>query len=281
MKVHVSSDSTCDLSGALIEKYGIGITPLYIVMGENSLKDGLECTPADIFAAVERTGQLCSTAAVSVADYTDYFGEKLKEYDELVHFTISSEMSACYQNACLAAEEFAGRVFVVDSRNLSTGIGHLVLCAAELAAEGKSGAEIKAAVDEKKAKLNVSFVLETLNYIHKGGRCSAVAALGANLLGLKPCIEVRDGKMGVGKKYRGSLKKALSAYVRDRLADTETLDLSRIFVTHSAADDGIAQEVASLVKELAPFEEVLITTAGSTISNHCGPNCLGILYYNK
>jgi len=281
MKVYVSSDSTCDLSRELIEKYGIGITPLYIVMGENSLKDGLECTPADIFAAVERTGQLCSTAAVSMADYTDFFGEKLKEYDEIVHFTISSEMSACYQNACLAAEEFAGRVFVVDSRNLSTGIGHLALCAAELAAEGKGGAEIKAAVDEKKAKLNVSFVLETLSYIHKGGRCSAVAALGANLLGLKPCIEVRDGKMGVGKKYRGSLKKALSAYVRDRLADTETLDLSRIFVTHSASDDGIAQEVADLVKELAPFEEVLVTTAGSTISNHCGPNCLGILYYNK
>ena len=281
MKVSVSSDSTCDLSRELIEKYSIGITPLYIVMGEDSLKDGLECTPADIFAAVERTGQLCSTAAVSMADYAEFFGEKLKEYDEIVHFTISSEMSACYQNACLAAEEFAGRVFVVDSRNLSTGIGHLVLCAAELAAEGKSGAEIKAVVDEKKAKLNVSFVLETLNYIHKGGRCSAVAALGANLLGLKPCIEVRDGKMGVGKKYRGSLKKALSAYVRDRLADTETLDLSRIFVTHSAADDGIAREVAALVKELAPFEEVLITTAGSTISNHCGPNCLGILYYNK
>ena len=281
MKVYVSADSTCDLSRELVEKHGIGITPLYIVMGEESLKDGLECTPADIFAAVERTGQLCSTAAVSMADYMDFFGEKLKEYDEIVHFTISSEMSACYQNACLAAEEFAGRVFVVDSRNLSTGIGHLVLCAAELAAEGEGGAEIKAAVDEKKAKLNVSFVLETLNYIHKGGRCSAVAALGANLLGLRPCIEVRDGKMGVGKKYRGNLKKALSAYVRDRLADTETLDLSRIFVTHSAADDGIAQEVAALVKELAPFEEVLITTAGSTISNHCGPNCLGILYYNK
>ncbi|MBE6968862.1 MAG: DegV family protein [Ruminococcaceae bacterium] len=281
MSVFVSSDSTCDLSRELLEKYNIGITPLYIIMGQDSLKDGLECTPADIFAAVERTGQLCSTAAVSMADYVDFFGEKLKEYDELVHFTISSDMSACYQNACLAAEEFPGRVFVVDSRNLSTGIGHLVLNAAELAAGGKSGAEIKAAVDEKKEKLNVSFVLETLNYIHKGGRCSAVAALGANLLGLKPCIEVRDGRMGVGKKYRGSLKKSLSAYVRDRLAEPEKVDLHRIFVTHSAADDTLAREIAELVKELAPFEEVLITAAGSTISNHCGPNCLGILYYNK
>ena len=281
MSVYISSDSTCDLSRELIEKYNIGITPLYIVMGENSLKDGLECTPADIFAAVERTGQLCSTAAVSMADYMDFFGEKLREYDELVHFTISSDMSACYQNACLAAEEFSGRVFVVDSRSLSTGIGHLVLNAAELAAEGKGGADIKAAIDEKKEKLNVSFVLETLNYIHKGGRCSAVAALGAHLLGLKPCIEVRDGKMGVGKKYRGSLKKSLAAYVRDRLEAPDSIDMKRIFVTHSAADDAVAQEVAALVKELAPFEEVIITTAGSTISNHCGPNCLGILYYNK
>ena len=281
MSVYISSDSTCDLSRELIEKYNIGITPLYIVMGENSLKDGLECTPADIFAAVERTGQLCSTAAVSMADYMDFFGEKLREYDELVHFTISSDMSACYQNACLAAQEFSGRVFVVDSRSLSTGIGHLVLNAAELAAEGKGGADIKAAIDEKKEKLNVSFVLETLSYIHKGGRCSAVAALGANLLGLKPCIEVRDGKMGVGKKYRGSLKKSLAAYVRDRLEAPDSIDMKRIFVTHSAADDAVAQEVAALVKELAPFEEVIITTAGSTISNHCGPNCLGILYYNK
>ena len=281
MRVYVSSDSTCDLSAALCEKYNIGIVPLYIVMGDKSLRDGVECAPQDIFAAVERTGQLCSTAAVTLGDYMDFFGEKLREYDELVHFTISSDMSACYQNACLAAQEFSGRVFVVDSRSLSTGIGHLVLNAAELAAEGKGGADIKAAIDEKKEKLNVSFVLETLSYIHKGGRCSAVAALGANLLGLKPCIEVRDGKMGVGKKYRGSLKKSLAAYVRDRLEAPDSIDMKRIFVTHSAADDAVTQEVAALVKELAPFEEVIITTAGSTISNHCGPNCLGILYYNK
>lgn len=281
MSVYVSSDSTCDLSRELIEKYNIGITPLYIVMGDKSLKDGLECTPADIFAAVAATGQLCSTAAVSMADYMDFFGGKLKEYDEIVHFTISADMSACYQNACLAAAEYDGRVHVVDSRNLSTGIGQLVLSAAEQAATGVSGAEIKHIVDEKKEKLNVSFVLETLDFIHKGGRCSAVAALGANLLGLKPCIEVKSGKMGVGKKYRGSMKKSLTAYVRDRLSDTESLDLRRIFITHSSADDSVAQEVAALVKELAPFEEVLITAAGSTISNHCGPNCLGILYYNK
>ena len=281
MSVFISSDSTCDLSRELIEKYGIGITPLYIVMGEESLKDGLECTPQDIFAAVESTGQLCSTAAVTVADYTDWFTAALRERDEVVHFTISSDMSACYQNACLAAAEFEGRVFVIDSRNLSTGIGLLVLSAAELAAGGKDGAEIRTYVEAQREKLNVSFVLETLNYIHKGGRCSAVAALGANLLGLKPCIEVREGRMGVGKKYRGSLKKALTAYIRDRLADAEAVDTGRIFITHSGVDAALMEELRLLIGELAPFEEILITAAGSTISNHCGPNCLGILYYNK
>ena len=281
MRVYVSSDSTCDLSRELLEKYNVGIVPLYIVMGDKSLKDGIECVPADIFAAVERTGQLCSTAAVTVGDYGDWFSDKLKEYDELVHFTISSDMSACYQNACLAAQEFEGRVHVIDSRSLSTGIGLLVLSAAELAAAGKSGAEIEAAVNEKKEKLNVSFVLETLNYIHKGGRCSAVAALGANLLGLKPCIEVREGKMGVGKKYRGSLKKTLTAYIRDRLCETESVDTSRLFITHSGVDSAIVDELRALVAELAPFKEIFVTSAGSTISNHCGPNCLGILYYNK
>jgi DegV family protein with EDD domain len=189
-------------------------------------------------------------------------------------------MSACYQNACLAAEEFAGRVHVVDSRNLSTGIGQLVLSAAELAAAGKSGAEIKAAVDEKKEKLNVSFVLETLSYLHKGGRCSAVAALGANILGLKPCIEVHQGKMGVGKKYRGKMEKVYEEYIRDRLVGHDDIDYSRIFLTDSGLAPGEAERLVALIRELTPFQEVIHTDAQSTICNHCGPGCMGILYYN-
>jgi len=280
VKIRISADSTCDLSPAILEKYNIGITPLYIIFGDESRRDGIDCTREDIFAYVKETGKLCSTAAVTLGDYQDWFARELESCDEIVHFTISSDMSACYQNACLAAEEFDGRVFVVDAQNLSTGIGHLAIDAAELAAQGKTGAEIKAILDEKKSKLNVSFVLETLNYLHKGGRCSGVAALGANILGLKPCIEVHQGKMGVGKKYRGKMDKVYEEYIRDRLVGHDDLDYKRIFVTDSGLAEGEADRLVALIRELTPFEEVLHTDAQSTICNHCGPGCMGILYYN-
>ena len=279
MSVFVSADSTCDLSPELVEKYAIGITPLYIQMGDKSLKDGVECTPADIFAHTDATGTVCSTAAVSIADYQDFFAEKLRENDELVHFTISSDMSACYQNALIAAAAFPGKVFVVDSRNLSTGIGHLAIDAALMAAEGKGGQEICDALKEKREKLNVSFVLDTLKYLHMGGRCSGVAALGANLLKLRPCIEVVGGKMDVGKKYRGSLEKSLIAYVKDRIEGRSDLDRGRIFITDSGVDDAVVAELADILRA-AGFREILHTRAGGTISSHCGPKCLGILYYN-
>ncbi len=279
MSVFVSADSTCDLSPELVEKYGVGIMPLYIQMGDRSLKDGLECTPADIFAHTDATGTVCSTAAVSIADYQDFFAEKLRENDELVHFTISSDMSACYQNALIAAAACPGRVFVVDARNLSNGIGHLVIDAALMAAEGKGGKEISDTMKEKREKLNVSFVLDTLKYLHMGGRCSGVAALGANLLKLRPCIEVVGGKMEVGKKYRGSLEKSLIAYVKDRIEGRNDYDLGRIFITDSGVDDAIVAELADILRA-AGFREVLHTRAGGTISSHCGPKCLGILYYN-
>jgi len=281
MSIRISADSTCDLSPAILEKYNIGILPLYIIFGSESRRDGIDCTREDIFAHVKETGKLCSTAAVTVGDYQDWFAKELEGHEELVHFTISSDMSACYQNACLAAAEFPGRVHVVDARNLSTGIGHLAIDAALLAAEGKTGAEIKAILDEKKKKLNVSFVLETLDYLHKGGRCSTVAALGANLLGLKPCIEVHDGAMGVGKKYRGRMEKVYAEYIRDRLSDRDDVDYSRIFVTDSGLAPGMAETLVELVRSLGPFEEVIHTDAQSTICNHCGPGCMGILYYNK
>ena len=281
MRIYVSADSTCDLSPAILEKYNIGIMPLYIIFGDESRRDGIDCTREDIFAHVKETGKLCSTAAVTVGDYEDLFAKALESHDEVVHFTISSDMSACYQNACLAAEEFEGRVFVVDARNLSTGIGHLAINAAELAAEGKTGAEIKAILDEKKAKLNVSFVLETLNFLHKGGRCSAVAALGANILGLKPCIEVHDGKMGVGKKYRGKMDKVYEEYIRDRLVGHDDIDYKRIFITDSGLEPGMAEKLVALIRELTPFEEVIHTDAQSTICNHCGPGCMGVLYFHK
>lgn len=280
MKIKISADSTCDLSRELIEAYDIGITPLYIVRGEEALRDGIDITPQDIYAYVAREGTLCSTAAVNVADYLEVFQQWREEYDAIVHFTISSDMSACYQNAVIAASDLSD-VYVVDSRNLSNGIGLLVLRAAELAREGTAPDEIKRILDEQQEKLEVSFVVDTLEYLHKGGRCSAIAALGANLLSLKPCVEVKEGRMGVGKKYRGTTVKCLLKYVEDRLKGRDDLDLSRIFIVDSGVDPAIVEQVEQKVRECAAFEEILRTKAGCTISNHCGPNCLGIMFSRK
>ncbi len=282
MRIKICADSTCDLSPELVERYDVGIIPLYIVKDGTSFADGREITPQDIYDHVASGGAMCSTAAVSVADYEAFFTEQLKSCDALIHFHISSEMSACYQNACIASEGM-DNVFPVDSRNLSTGIGQLVIAAAEMAAEGSMSArEIYETILERRAKLDVSFILDTLAYLRKGGRCSALAAMGANLLSLKPCIEVRDGVMGVGKKYRGALGKCMVQYVHDRLADRDDIDTKRIFITDSTgftAEEMDAMEAE--VRRCQPFEEVLHTHAGCTISNHCGPRCIGILYFHK
>lgn len=280
MRIHVTSDSTCDLSPELIEQYNITISPLYVVMDGKSYKDTIEIKPEVIYEYVERTKKVCSTAALNVADYLDFFRANLEGYDAIVHFTISSEMSSCYQNACFAAEE-VGNVWVIDSRNLSTGIGHLVLDAAELAAEGKEPQQIADILNERKKKLDVSFVIDTLKYLSLGGRCSPLAALGANLLNLKPTICVVNGKMIVGKKYRMSLDRALLRYVKDQLGDLETVDTRRIFITDSGVSDENWQAVEKLLRETLPFEKIYHTRAGCTVSSHCGPGTLGILFYRK
>ncbi len=281
MSIKITADSTCDLSPELIEKYDITITPLRIVRGDESLKDGVEIMPEDIFAYVESGAGICKTAAVNIEEYRQCFSEALKDHEAIVHFTISSDMSACFQNARIAAEEFSN-IYVVDSRNLSTGIGHLVIDAAIMASEGLSAQEIYDTVTADRDKLEVSFVINTLKYLYKGGRCSAVAALGANLLQLKPCIEVKDGKMDVGRKYRGSFEKCIMQYVDERLEGREDLNYKRIFITCTGdVDAELLKSVKSRVRELGPFEEIIHTKAGGTISNHCGPNCLGLLYYRK
>lgn len=280
MKIKISADSTCDLSEELVEKYDIGIIPLYIVRGGHSLRDGLEISPEDIFNYVDSGAGVCSTAAVNYNDYYEKFSGWLKEYDAVVHIDISSDMSACYQTARLVAGEL-GNVHVVDSRNLSTASGHLVLDAAELAQAGIAPLDIKAELERRGDRIEASFVIDTLKYLHKGGRCSAVAALGANLLNLKPCIEVHEGKMGVAKKYRGSLEKCITAYINDKLTDRDDLDYRRIFVTHSRMDQDLVDRMVELVKSTGPWEEVYETVAGCTISNHCGPGTLGVLYYTK
>ncbi len=280
MRIKISSDSTCDLTKEIVQQFDIEIIPLYVTKDGQSYKDGLEITAQDIFDHVDNGGAMCSTAAVNVEDYIQTFSRLKKDSDAIIHFTVSSSMSSSYQNACIAATELEN-VYVVDSENLSTGIGQLVLEAAIMARSGMEPKAIVEKLNEMKKKLDVSFILDTLEYLRRGGRCSTVAALGANLLSLKPCIEVHDGSMKVGKKYRGNLDKCLEKYIQDRLADVDTLDLHRIFITHSGMAQDRVDRVQALVEECAPFTEVLQTTAGCTISSHCGPNCLGILFFRK
>ena len=280
MKIKISADSTCDLSEALRAQYDVGITPLYIEKEGKNYRDGIDIVPQDIYDYVGSGQGVCRTAAVNVGDYLDVFTAYRKEYDAVIHFNISSEMSSCYQNACMAAQELTN-VYVVDSRNLSTAIGLLVLEAAERAAAGEAPEKIAETMRETAEKVEASFVIDTLFYLQKGGRCSSLVALGANLLKLKPCIEVKYGKMGVGKKYRGKIGNCVEQYVRERLSGRDDLRRNRIFITHSGCAPEIVERVRGVIAECGGFDEVLETTAGCTISNHCGPNTLGVLFIRK
>ena len=281
-KIRISADSTCDLSPELVGKYDIAITPLKITLGDTDYTDQIDITPQKIYDYVAETGVLPKTAAVSVGTYTDVFTELKKDCDEVVHFTISSEMSSCYQNAVLAAEEVGG-VYVVDSRNLSTGIGHLAIEAAIAAQdETKTGKDVFDYVSSLVDRLDVSFVINSVNYLYKGGRCSGVAAVGANLLKLKPLIEVHDGKMDMAGKYRGNMKDVVKKYITDRLTvPGAKFKRDRIFVTCTCTDYDLPNYAKEIVESLGLFDEVLITIAGSTITSHCGKDTLGILYINE
>ena len=280
MRVKIISDSTCDLSPELLERYDIAITPLCVIKGGKEFHDGVDITPADIFTHVDGGGELCSTAAVSQFEYTQMFTRYAKEYDEVVQINIGSNFSCCYQNACLAAQEF-DNVFVVDSENLSTGQGLLVVAAAKFAQQGVSGIEIAERVRALVPKVETSFLIDRLDYMRKGGRCSTVAALGANLLKLKPCIEVREGKMSVCKKYRGSFEKCIRQYVKERLDGREDIATELVFITHAAADTNVVAAAKEETAQYGSFEEVEETQAGCTVSCHCGPNTLGILFVRK
>ena len=274
----VTADSTCDLDRGSIDKYGIIICPLYVRTEEGEFRDGVDITAPKLFEYVSRTGQLPKTAACSVEDYTKLWKPYVDAGNEVVHIDISGEFSSCYQNACLAAREL-GNVYPVDSRNLSSGSGHLAIEAAILAREGKSGREIQEILDEKKQRLDVSFVIDTMEYLAKGGRCSSVVSLAAGILKIKPMIEVRDGKMGVGKKYRGKMSAVLRQYVHERLQAAGKVETKRIFITDSGVDDEIVEECRKAVLEEAPFEEIIHSVAGCTVSSHCGPGTLGILFF--
>ena len=280
MKIKITADSTCDLSPELISENDIGIVPLFVNKGGESFLDGVTITPAEIFAHVAAGGDLCSTAAVPIGVYQEYFEKYLKEYDAVVHVCIGSGFSACYNNARLAAEEFEN-VRVIDSKNLSTGHGHVVLEACKLAKTATDLDAMQAELDELTSRVDASFLLDRLDYMVKGGRCSLVAALGANLLKLKPCIEVVDNKMIVAKKYRGSMARCMDRYVRDRLENAENILPERIFVTHSPVAKEVNEAAHNAIRDCMHFDHVYDTNAGCTISCHCGEGCQGVLYIRK
>ena len=280
MKIKITSDSTCDLSPELLAQHDITLSRLTVVKGGEQFVDGKTITPADIFAHVVAGGDLCSTTAFNVGEYEELFAKFSDQYDGIIHINIGSGFSSCHQNACIAAEDFPN-VRVIDSMNLSTGQGHVVLEACRLAKECEDLDEIAEKLRAFAPRVEASFLLDQLKYMVKGGRCSSATALGANLLNLKPCIEVRDGKMSVVKKYRGNYAKCLASYVKDRLADREDIVRSELFLTYTPVDDDCLSAVKEAIDAYGNFETVYETTAGCTVSCHCGPGTLGVLFVRK
>ena len=280
MKIKILSDSTCDLSPELVAANHITLVPLTVIKNDEQFKDAVTITPDVIFEHVANGGSLCTTSANSVGEYQEWFEKFAGDYDGIIHISIGSGFSSCYQNACLAAEDFPN-VRVVDSMNLSTGQGLVVLEACRLAKEATDLDQLADAIREYTTRVEASFLLSRLDYMVKGGRCSSAAALGANLLNLKPCIEVKNGKMSVVKKYRGNFDKALPMYVKDRLANRDDLAGDILFVTKTPVDDASYAACMKAVGEYGKFGTVYETNAGCTVSCHCGPGTLGVLFVRK
>lgn len=276
----ITSDSTTDLSPQLKERYNISTLPLGVTLGDKSYLDGVDITPEDIYSHYDKTGELPKTSAANIDDCINFFKSFAEAGKTVIHFTISSQMSSTFNNSRLAAAEFEN-IYVIDTKNLSTGGGLLVVAAAEMATNGIPAEKIVADIEKKVDCVDASFVIDKLEYLYKGGRCSALAMLGANLLKLKPCIEVKDGVMGVGKKYRGKFEEVVRTYISERLGDGSDIETDRIFVTHAGCDEAVVNAALKQVKDMGIFSEVFLTRAGSTISSHCGANTLGILFIRK
>ena len=280
MKIRISADSTADLSQELLEKYNIPTMPLHVSLGENDYIDGVTIKPQDIYDFYAATKKLPKTGARSAEEYKEFYQGILDEgYDAIVHFTISADMSASYANAELASRDF-NNVFVVDSRQLSTGIGLLVLDACDMVEAGLTAKEIAERAASRTEATKSSFIVNTLEFLYKGGRCSSLAYLGANLLQIKPCLEVKNGLIGVESKPMGRYRRCVDKYCESIKSKATNPDPKRCFVTHTQMDEGIAEEVIATVKSWGIFDEVLETTAGCTVTTHCGANTIGILYIN-
>lgn len=281
--VKITADSPCDIGPLLQKRYDVELVPLHVIMNDVEYFDGVNITNEAIYDNWEKAGSLPKTSAVSIGEYQDVFQRFLNQGYEVVHISLGSGLSVTHQNALMAAEELPG-VYVIDAKSLSTGIGILVCEAGELARQGKDAAAIAEAVSSLTDKNCASFILDTLAFLHAGGRCSSLAHMGANLMSIKPSIRVvneENGSMVVGKKYFGKLKKCIAAYIHDQLADRDDIRRERIFITHSGFPEEDIAWMKEEVESYGPWGEVIVTTAGSTISSHCGPGCIGVLFLTK
>ena len=281
--IKIVSDSTCDLSKELIEKYDVQIVPLHIVLGEKEYLDGVEITPDEIYAWADNNEDTPKTSAIGFEEAVEVVKQVVNTDDEMIVFTISGKMSTTVNVFRMVVEELEleNKVSIIDSENLSTGIGLLLLKASNMAREGKSRDEICQMIEELKGKVQASFVVDTLTYLHRGGRCSSVAALAGGVLKIHPKIVVTDGSMGADKKYRGKIDKAILSYVKDMEESVKEADSERVFITHSGCEQEIIDEVYTYLENMNYFKEILVTRAGGVISSHCGPGTLGVLYLNK
>ena len=279
--IRITSDSTCDL-GSLVEERNVGILPLQVNLGANAYHDGVDITPEKIFEYVAETKELPKTSAPSIGDYEDFFNEQLAFGDEIIHFNISSKSSGSHSFAKQAAESFGGKVHVIDSMALSSGQGLLVLKAADMRDEGKSAQEIVEAIEELRTRVNTSFVPDTLDYLHKGGRVSGMVKTVAAMFKIHPLIYMDNGQLLPGKKYKGKMTSLIKQYEADLKELYPVYDKSRCFVTHSSADQELVDAAKEAVAENFVFDEVIETVAGSIITSHCGKGTLGVLFvYEK
>lgn len=281
--IKIVSDSTCDLSTELVEKYNVQIAPLHIVLGEKEYLDRVEISPDEIYAWADANEDTPKTSAIGFEDAMDIMKPLVDTEDEMIIFNISGKMSTTVNVFRMVAEELEleDKVTVIDSENLSTGIGLLVLKAATMVKEGKTRAEICETIEAIKEKVSASFVVDTLTYLHRGGRCSSVAALAGGVLKLHPKIVVSNGSMSADKKYRGKMSNVIMDYVKDMEDKLKQADKSRVFITHSGCEQEIIDKVYAYLEDMNYFDEILVTRAGGVISSHCGPGTLGVLFVEK
>ncbi len=281
-KIILSADSICDLNQDLRQKYRVNTTPYTIIVANEAYKDNVDITPADIFKAYSESNVLPKTASINVSEYYNYFKPYVDDGYEVIHITLASVLTSSYNNCSLAANQLDG-VYTIDSQNLSVGTGLLVLKAADLIEKGLSAIEIIEELKKHREKIHMSFILNTLDFLHAGGRCSKISSLGANVLKIKPVINVdnRAGSMSLGSKYRGNLDKSLVKYIKYKLSDWDNINTDRIFIVHSGIDESYIESAKNTINELLDFKEIHVTKASCTISSHCGPNTLGIAFESK